>query len=357
MHTKLCLWKARENAVQVQVMKKPKVVEESPTKDTETNYEYDEIAVTRNDMETRDMGASVDDRIRYRDRDEESGRAINSVVTKEAHGVFHHRRLVFPGVRPRQSPGTPVHTHGTSSSTVLNSDDSARGASPIGEGNALGISTRGAPGHGRGAGMGHANRGTSKSSFKFLAGSGSASSHAATGGKRSLSISGIIGSPTREESGVGLEGALEDIPMPSSPRTPGISERLGSIWRIKRDGREAGGSGYLDGTVNARATGEEAPSDSSRTREREREKEKHPLDHHYEMETIHSELIHDQESSLGSIEGTEEDGYRVGRPRSGRIRRNVTRTGIGGLAQEGDLPVVLTPHSSRSLERGLFYHE
>jgi hypothetical protein len=334
-------------------MKKPKSVEEDLTKDTETNYEYyEEIAVTRNDM---DMNTSADDRLRYRNRDEESGSA-GALVDKEVHGVFQRRRVVFPAARPHGSPvGTPFHTHGTSSSTVLNSDDSARGASPVGEENALGLSTRGVPGHGRGAGMGHAHRGTSKSSFKFLTGPGSsASSHAATGRKRSLSLSGIIRSPTREESGVGLEGALEGIPIPTSPRTHGISERLGSLWRIKRDGREVGGSGYPDGTVNARP-GEEAPVDRISTREREREREKHPLDHHYEMETIHSELRHDQEWSLGSVEDIEEDEYR--RPRSGRIQGNVTRTGIGGLAQERDLPGVITPQSSRSLERGLFYHE
>jgi hypothetical protein len=332
-------------------MKKPKSVDENLTKDTETNYEYyEEIAVTRNDM---DMNTSADDRLRYRNRDEESG-STGALVDKEVHGVFQRRRVVFPAARPHGSPGTPFHTHGTSSSTVLNSDDSARGASPVGEENALGLSTRGVPGHGRGAGMGHAHRGTSKSSFKFLTGPGSASSHAATGGKRSLSLSGILRSPTREESGAGLEGALEDIPIPTSPRTHGISERLGSLWRIKKDGREVGGGAYPDGTVNARAAGEEAPVDRTSAREREREREKHPLDHHYEMETIHSELRHDQEWSLGSVEDIEDE-YR--RPRSGRIQGNVTRTGIGGLAQERDLPGVITPQSSRSLERGLFYHE
>ena len=356
MHTKLCPRKTRENAVEVQVMKKPKLVEENLTKDTQTNYEYDEeIAVTRNDIETRDTSVSAHDQMGYRYRDEEHGGdgADRAVVNEEVRGVFQHRRLVFPGVMPRGSPRTLLHKYGTSSSTVLTSDDSVRGASPVGEENALGILTGGTPSHGRGVGMGHANRGTSKSSFKFLTRPGSASSHAATGGKRSLSLSGIIRPPTREESGAGLDGALDDIPMPTSPRTHGISERLGSIWRIKRDGREVSGSGYLDGTVNAGAAGEEAALDGSRTREREREKEKHPLDHHYEMETIHSERIHDQEWSLGSIEDMEEDGHRVGRPRSG----NVTRTGIRGLLQEGDLPGVITPHSSRSLERGLFYHE
>jgi len=49
--------------------------EENHTNDAGTNYEYDyEIAVTRNDIETKGMSASVEYRMPYRDRDEEHGR-------------------------------------------------------------------------------------------------------------------------------------------------------------------------------------------------------------------------------------------------------------------------------------------
>jgi hypothetical protein len=65
-------------------------VEQNLAKDTETNYEYDyEIAVTRNDIRTKDTGASADYRMHYHDYDVEHGKVGTghdcAVVNKEVH--------------------------------------------------------------------------------------------------------------------------------------------------------------------------------------------------------------------------------------------------------------------------------
>jgi hypothetical protein len=125
MGTKLRPRKARKAAaVQAQVTRRLKMVDEDPTKEMETNYTYDDdIAVTRNDTETKDLSASADYQMHYRDRDEERGNigVDRAVVNKEVQGVFQDRRLVFPGggVRPSGPHRPPFHTHGTSSSTVM----------------------------------------------------------------------------------------------------------------------------------------------------------------------------------------------------------------------------------------------
>jgi hypothetical protein len=73
--------------------------------------------------------------------------------------------------------------------------------------------------------------------------------------------------------------------------------------------------------VNAMPAGEEAARDRSQAQEWGREKEKHPFYYHYEIETIHSDLIHVQQWILGSVEDTEEDEQGAGPP----IWKNVTR--------------------------------
>jgi len=344
-------WKAREAAKL-----------EGSQRETITKYEYDnEIAVTRQDLETRDFGSAADYRIHLRNRDEERGGAVERAdADGEVQNAMRSRRVAFPYARTGTAFETGFHSHGTSSSTVLTSEDSAAhgGALTGGEEDAARVVSNYARGH-------HRPREMSKSSFQFLGGPGSASSHVAPGGsivsrattavgtsdvgpvKRSLSsLSGVIRPPTQEENRTGLQVPMGDTIASTAVRPHGISERLGSLLRIKKDGKDTMGTGSQDRVGSRRSASEDGPREQGRSKDREREREKHPLDHHYEMETIHSELMHDQASSVWEVGDTELEALQ-----DGRTRGNATWTGVGGLVLlDEDKP-------DHELAQGLFYRE
>jgi len=85
-----------------------------------------------------------------------------------------------------------------------------------------------------------------------------------------------------------MENNLESPhgPAEGSEAEKGFGGKLGSIWRKKRQTRKSGNFSY--GEV-------ERADDLASPQTRSRSKERHPLDHHYEMDTIHSQVIHDSD--------------------------------------------------------------
>ena len=340
------------------------------------NYEYDdEVAITRHDVDTKDLSANTDTPLQYRDR---GPRTRGAEEDLEAHGTPQGRRVFFPGVRST-SLVAPFHTHGASSSTAMTSTDSlALGrTSLMDEDGFQDTPTTDNYRHARGREIGHAPRGTSKSSIKFATGPGSPfypssapggagssimsrtptmvgspnmnarPGHTAGAGpvKRSLSsLSGVIRSSTREENGSGGE-VVEDMSTSTTPRpTQGLVEKLGSIWR-RKDGKEGSPRSYHEAS---------GPLGEERPRVREKERDRHPLDHHYEMDTIHSELMPEQQWSLGELEGQEDDDPEEDH----RAARNGTATRTGAresTSWDGDPPDG-TLYTSRTLNQS-FHHQ
>jgi hypothetical protein len=244
-----------------------------------------DIAVTRHDMSTQDIRSDEYTSGDYDDEDDD--------VEKSPQSPHPEPSLVVPPRNPNERRmvhlGAPLHAHGMNSSTFLSSE----GGSSIQVGRTAGQDSE------------KENSGViiynprNPSAVSSRVGFGSTSIH---------------GPASIKATSLGRRTPPPSMPFPpemennlESPHTPadgteadqsgkGFGGKFGSTWWRKKQSRRSGNFTY--GEVDR---GDAFAGSQTRTRSKER----HPLDHHYEMDTIHSQALHnsdyeyDEEESPG----------------------------------------------------------
>jgi hypothetical protein len=238
----------------------------------DVSYAAGDIAETRHDMSTQDIRSDGYTSGDYDDEDDDGEKSPQSPSLIPS--------LVAPLRNQNESRfarlGVPLHAHAMNSSTFLASDAGSSTQAPCQDSEKSGTITRA-------INFAHNPRTMSSTNSK-----------SGPGFTNTTSLEPRTFSPEMENNLESQHYPGEETEADQSGK--GFGGKFGSIWRRKKQSQKSETFSYGDVDRGNVFSGSQI---------RRKSKERHPLDHHYEMDTIHSQALNDSNYEYDEEESPE----------------------------------------------------